>query len=240
MDDDQKLAGFLGFQSVKVKKFDVFVFELCDGSISKENTSGLAGLELSLSESVKICDQLLQGLMELETSNKCHNDLKPGNILYKVTDEKHEDGDRRILIKIADFGTADRSGGTPGWTCPRFLSKRKPGYSDMYSVALLILYVMSDSRELFYRLRDNYVQGQPTWLAEFRAEPLIEFVIDMMNLKSTVQECIYSWEEISSQVWFLAEIDLAELFEIPWCLLSVQDNLDNFAIRVADATNLDK
>ena len=108
------------------------------------------------------------------------------------------------------------------------------------SMALLMLYVMCESRHLFYRLRDNYVQGRPSWLEYFRADPLIELVIDMMSLKLTVQECIDRWEEISSQVWFLAEIDLAELFEIPWCLFEVQDNLDKTAIRVADATNLDK
>ena len=34
-DDDQKLADLLNFQSDKVKKYDVFVFELCDENISE-------------------------------------------------------------------------------------------------------------------------------------------------------------------------------------------------------------
>ena len=217
-----------------VKKYDIFVTELCDGNLSKTCK------KFTLTQSVDICKQLLEGLEQLEKSGKCHNDLKPENVLYEISEESYENGDQKVSIKIADFGTADRSGGTPGWTWPRFLSQRKPGKSDMYSVALLILYMMCDSRELFYRLRDNYIEGRPSWIAEFRAEPLIELVIDMMNLKPTVQECIERWEQISNDVWFLAEIDLTELFEIPWCWFEIQDNLDTAAIRVADATNLDK
>ena len=218
----------------RVKNYDVFVTELCDGNLSK------TGRKFTFKQSVEICKQLLEGLDQLEKSKKCHNDLKPDNVLYKTIDQKYENGDQKILVKIADFGTANRSGGTPGWTCPRFVTERKPGHSDMYSVALLILYVMCDSRELFYRLRDNYIEGQPYWMNEFRAEPLIELVIDMMNLKPTVQECIDRWKQISDRVWFLMEIDLNAIFEIPFCLFEIQDNLDMTAIRVVAATNLDK
>ena len=141
----------------RVKKFDVFVTELCDGNLSKKGTN------FTLTQSIDICKQLLEGLEQLEKSEKSHNDLKPENILYKTGVEKYSNGDQKISIKIADFGTADRSGGTPGWTWPCFISQRKPGRSDMYSVALLILYLMCDSRHLFYRLRDNYVEGRPSW-----------------------------------------------------------------------------
>ena len=103
-----------------------------------------------------------------------------------------------------------------------------------------MLYVMSDSRELFYRLRDNYVQGFQSWMTEFRADPLIELVIDMMNLKPTVQECIDRWEQMSSKVCFLMELDFMDFYGIPWCWFEIQDNLDKTAIKVADATNLDK
>ena len=161
-------------------------------------------------------------------------------MLYKFSDETYENGDRKIVIKIGDFGTADRSGGTPGWTWPRFLSIREPGRSDMYSTGLLILYVMCDSRDLFYRLRDNYIENCESWLTEFRADPLIELVMDMMSLKPTVQECIDRWEQISNDVRFLMELDLMEDYGIPWCWFEIQDNLDKTAIKVADATNLDK
>ena len=84
IDDDPHLAGFLDFQSEKVKKYDVFVFELCEGNLSKKTVGAL-----ELQDAINICDQLLQGLIELENSNSCHNDLKPENILYNF-DENGE------------------------------------------------------------------------------------------------------------------------------------------------------
>ena len=133
-----------------MKKYDVFVFELCHGNISKEG--GLTGFTLSRSESISICGQLLQGLIQLENSNSCHNDLKPQNVLF------NNDRAGNFKIRISDFGQAGRSGGTPGWTWPKFLTEREAGKGDVYSVALLILYVMSDDREVFYRIRNNYVE----------------------------------------------------------------------------------
>ena len=179
MDDDQKLAGFLEFQTEKVKKYDVFVFELCEGNISKKAFGGA-----TQSESINICDQLLQGLIELENSGSCHNDLKPENVLYK------SDQNGEIQVRISDFGTAGRTGGTPGWTWPKYLSERKAGKSDCYSVALLLLYTMCDNREVFYRIRNNYVDKMraPQWLANFRNDPFFKLITDMMNLKLTPKE----------------------------------------------------
>ena len=75
-------------------------------------------------------------------------------------------------------------------------------------------------------------------MEEFRADPLIELVIDMMNLKPTVQECIERWERMSNHVNFLMEIDLIEDFAIPSFWFEIQDNLGE--TKVANATNLDK
>ena len=136
--DDENLAKLLEFQNDEVRKYDVFVFELCDGNISKEADNGFAGCSLSSSQAISICNQLLQGLVQLEKSKSCHNDLKPENVLFNA----HENG--KLQIKISDFGQAGRTGGTPGWTWPKFLTDREPGKSDAYSVALLMLYVMSD------------------------------------------------------------------------------------------------
>ena len=189
----------LDFQAGEVRKYDVFVFELCQGNISKSKLSR----DFTLNQSVEICKQLIEGLQQLEESEKCHNDLKPENILYKISDEKDENGDEKITIKIGDFGTAGRSGGTPGWTWPRFLSKREPGRSDMYSTGLLVLYVMCKSRDLFYRLRDNYIEHGHEWLSEFRKEPIIGFVMKMMKLELTVEEAIQKWNDISGDIDFL-------------------------------------
>ena len=194
----------------KVRKYDVFVFELCEGNISKVKKN-----KFTLTQSVDICKQLLEGLQQIEKSNKCHNDLKPENVLYQISRKRALNEDHKILIKIGDFGTADRSGGTPGWTWPRFLSERKSGRSDMYSTGLLILYVMCDSRDLFYRLRDNYVQGWQPWINEFRKDPLIELVIRMMGLKLSVEQCKKRWEEISTCVEIFTQENFCMEYRIP-------------------------
>lgn len=193
-------------------------------------------------QSVNICKQLLEGLQELEKSKKCHNDLKPQNILYQISRKRPLNEDPKIVIKIGDFGTADRSGGTPGWTWPRFLSKRKPGQSDMYSTGLLILYVMCESRDLFYRLRDNYIEPNQVWLMKLREEePIINFVMKMMNLEMSVQEAIQMWDEISGDINFLHRSQLTSPYNstrVPQQYLDIQDKMEN--IGVVDTTLLDK
>ena len=213
----------------RMKNFDVFVTELCDGNLSKTDTN------FTLTQSVDICKQLLEGLEQLEKSEKCHNDLKPENVLYTIIDEEYKNGDPKISIKIGDFGTAGRSGGTPGWTWPKFLSERKPGRSDMYSVALLILYVMCDSRDLFYRLRDNYIESGQFWMVKFREDPMIKLVINMMNLKLSVQQCKDIWTEISDQIDVLNDSDLCMDYQITRYWFDAQT-----PFQIANATHLDK
>ena len=218
------------------ENYDIFVTELCDGNLNKENKS------FTLTQSIDICQQLLEGLVQLWISGSCHNDLKPENILYKVSDERDEDGNQKISIRIGDFGTAGRSGGTPGWTWPRFLSERMHGRSDMYSVGLLVLYVMCDSRELFYRLRDNYIEPDQEWLRKFREEPLISFVMELMSLELNVFDARQKWDEISNGVDFLSRSLIQKDYEIPvWSsCLYIQDNMDQNTVNMADATLLDK
>ena len=219
----------------KVKSYDVFVTELCDGNLCKTGTS------FTLAQSIDICKQLLEGLEQLKRSKKSHNDLKPDNILYKASRKRFSNGDSKIMIKIGDFRTADRSGGTPGWTWPRFLSRREPGRSDMYSVGLLVLYVMCESRDLFYRLRDNYIEPGQEWLSDFREEPVIDFVMKLMNLELSVKEARQKWDEISGDVGLLERSLLTSPHNsarVPSKYLDVQDKM---AISCeVDTTVLDK
>ena len=214
-----------------MRKYDVFVFELCDGNISKEKNK-----KFTLTQSLDICKQLLEGLQQIEQSKKCHNDLKPENVLYKVSRKRPLNQDKRILIKIGDFGTADRSGGTPGWTWPRFLSMREPGRSDMYSTGLLILYVMCESRDLFYRLRDNHIEPNQDWLMRLREEePVINFVMKLINLEFSVEEAIQKWDEISRFLEILTVSNLCKEHKIPRCFFDIQSSYE-----IANATHLDK
>ena len=200
-----------------MKKYDVFVFELCDANISKKTFGGA-----TLSGSISICDQLLRGLIELDKSESCHNDLKPENVLVNC------DQNNDIHVLISDFGTAGRTGGTPGWTWPKFLTERKPGKGDTYSVALLMLYTMCDDREVFYRIRNNYVDRirAPRWLANFRNDPFFKLIIDMMKLKLTPEEAKDRWNLISGHVKMITREYLWQTFGVDDGCLRAQDGMD--------------
>ena len=88
------------------------------------------------------------------------------------------------------------------------MSERKPGKSDMYSIGLLILYVMCESDELFYSIRNNIVKDGESWIWKFRNIPLIELVIQMINFELTVEECRQRWEEVSDKVEKISKIRL--------------------------------
>ena len=197
-------------------KYDVFVFELCEGNISKQNFR-----RASRNESISVCDQLLEVLIELENSNSCHNDLKPENVLFKYD----QNGD--LHIRISGFEAASRSGGTPGWTLPKFLSERKPGKGDCYSIALLMMYTMCDDEKVFYRIRNNHVESRgQQWLASFRQDPFFKLIIDMMNLKLTPIEAKDRWDQISGRVQIITKENLCKTFGIDSLSLRQQDRMN--------------
>ena len=188
-----------------------------------------------MSESISLCDQLLQGLIELENSNNCHNDLKPTNILFNY------DQIGNIQIRISDFGQAGKTGGTPGWTWPKFLTKRTPGKSDTYSVALLMLYTMCDNREVFYRLRNNYVVNHDQqWLIAFRNDPFFKLIINMMNLSVTPLEAKDCWGRISGRVQTITKDYLSEAFGVDTYWLQVQDGMNQHKPNSASVSILDR
>ena len=121
----------------------------------------------------------------------------------------------------------------------KFLTSRDPGKSDVYSVALLVFYVMCDNREIFYRVRNNYVDnyGQQ-WLIDFRNDPFFKLITDMMNLKVTPEEAKDRWEQISGQIQIITEDYLCRTFGIERNCLKIQDGIDRF--NVLDATVLDR
>ena len=208
--------------------YDVLVLEYCDGTLAQ-----LKKTSLSLNQSRNICRQLLEGLVQLGGSSVIHNDLKPSNILYKTSGQVDQDGNIIYEIRIADFGTANRSGGTPGWTLPNFWGDRKTGVSDSYSIGLLILYVMCESEELFYRLRDNYVDSGADWMDDFRNDLLVNFVIQMMNLELSVQESLVKWDVIAPATDIITRSLLKTKYRIPTRYLNVQDGMDPRMIEIS-------
>ena len=219
-DDHPKLAKLLEFKSVK--KYDVYVMELYESNLSKEGLNSLKGGKPNKDQTISICGQLLDHLIWLENTKQCHNDLKPENVLVNNYQGK-------ITVVLGDFGEVGKKGGTPGWTWPKYLSKRLPGKSDAYSVALLILYVMCDNREVFYRIRNNYIEKEQCerWLDKFRNDSFFNFIIDMMNLKLTPKEAKDRWDQISRQVQIIDKDYLWQNFGVEQQWLRAQYGMDS-------------
>ena len=134
---------------------------------------------------------------QLEEASKSHNDINPRNILYSFSDGDYDENG--LNLKISDFGRCERSGGTPGWTPPIFQSERVPGKLDMYSMALVILYILCDDANIFYWLRDSFIERRnSSWLKRFQKWPEIEMIMKMMNLadQPTIEECKEKWSQI--------------------------------------------
>ena len=179
-------------QPGEVKKYEVFVTQLCDGNIK----NAVQGSDPPNLDQIKnIINQLIDGLEQLESAGKSHNDIKPGNILYK----KHQNG---FEIKIGDFGQAGKLGGTPGWTAPIF-HNRQPGKEDVYSMGLVILWLLCEIKDLFYMLRDNFIEdSSKQWLNNFRTLPEIQFITKMIDLNNpiSVDEVRSEWNKIASKL----------------------------------------
>ena len=191
----------LGMKADEVKKFEVFVTEFCGGFIGDDIFTP------DLDERKNIVTQLLKGLEELKNASKCHNDIKPSNVLYRKTKNAYS-------IQIGDFGQCGGKGGTPGWTAPVFHRDRQPGKEDMFSVGWLCLYLLCDSEGLFRSLRDNYDEDvDAAWMTGFRGMTEIDFVYKLVDLNSqpTVQQVKDHWNRIKSNVQM---IDIPRLVTI--------------------------
>ena len=224
-------------QQNDIKKFEVFVTPLFEGNISEKDATDVDfKKEASLDHVKSVITQLLDGLEQLEQAGKCHNDIKPSNILWRDIDSSPRMTESMdgfdFEVNIADFGQCGKFGGTPGWTVPQFNTERKPGKSDMYSMGMVFLYLLCET-DLFYCVRDNFVVDTTLpWMTSFRNMLEIKFVMRMMNLNNqpTIAECKREWNRIKSSVQLITRQRLLAL-QIPRNVLKLQ-----FKRRPTDAT----
>ena len=182
--------------SGEVKKFEVIVTKECTGSLRDLKQERLTNEPL-----LSIIQQMLEMLKQLTISGKCHNDIKPANILYnKVLTASGSD----VQLKLGDFGLCDQLGGTPGWSPADFTNKREPGVSDLYSVGLVTLFLLSEDVELFYAIRDNSIPTSSDKteqsVLEFRSLPEIKLIRQMihpmMECRVQLDDCVNQWNNI--------------------------------------------
>ena len=182
----------------ETKKFEVFVSALCTGNI--DDALKKSSNQPNLDQIKYIIDQLFESLEQLNKAGVCHNDLKPGNYLYKL-----ENGNYNIFI--GDFGQSGKGGGTPGWTAPVFHRERS-FREDIYSAGCICLRLLCVSKELFLSLRDNYVENvASSWMTEFRNMTEIAFTSKLidLNLPLTVEQVKEDWNQIRSSVKMIDE-----------------------------------
>ena len=202
--DDKDLAAKLNMKPGEIRKFEVFVSALCTGNINDaiKLTSNPPGLD-----QVKcIIDQLFDGLEQLNQAGVCHNDLKPGNILYNL-----ENGSYKIFI--GDFGQCGKSGGTPAWTAPVFHRERSTR-EDIYSAGWICLRLLCMSKELFLSLRDNYVDNVTSpWMTLFRNMTEVAFIYKMidLDLPLTIEQVKDHWNQIRPIVKMIDEARMQQI-----------------------------
>ena len=131
--------------------------ELCDTDLKTYMKENRIDVSNDPEKIISLSKQLMAGLAHIHGHKVFHRDLKPENVLIKTT----EDG---ITLKIADFGSskllkADQTqnltiGGTGRYMSPEMLeaalnpssatAELSPMPSDIYSMGLLILYLVID------------------------------------------------------------------------------------------------
>ena len=179
---------------------------LCDGNLKQCKINE----QLTNEHIYSIIDQLVDTQEELKQKGKCHNDVKPGNVLYVkkiMTSRQFE-----IKTKMADFGMCNQLGGTPGWSPPNFTHDRLPGYSDEYSFGLLALYLLAEDDELFYVMRDNHTTSSsyPQWLRLFRDLPEIKSIRCMLD-PNYKQSSKPDWTRLGSNIQLITRQRLMAL-----------------------------
>ena len=210
--DNSTLSEWLEIGQNDVERFEVFVTPLYDGNIDDDN------FKPSLSQTKSIINQLNNGLKQLKAAEKSHNDLKPANILYRFENNSYE-------VKISDFGQTSKNGGTPGWTAPVF-KDRQPGKEDVYSMGLVYLRLLCESKDLFKCLRDNYIHQPGQWLTDFRNLVEVQFVMELTDLKNipTIENIQNAWAQIQSKVQFITKNRLRKI-GVPDDYLEIQNGM---------------
>ena len=204
----------------EIKKFDVYVTPLFDGNI------GDIKPKPNFDQTKDIISQLIDGLKQLENAGKSHNDIKPGNILFKRDKNGFE-------IRIGDFGQADKLGGTPGWTAPIF-KNRTPGKEDVYSMGWMFLYLLCESKDLFNALRDNFIENtSEPWVANFRNLDVIQLIMRMTDLWNplSVDDVKIEWQKIMPNIQMLTKSNLLSL-RVPYHLLNPQYDHNRYCLKI--------
>ena len=162
---------------------------------------------LSFAKRINYCTQYLKGLKNLHTANVAHGDIKPENCLIF-------DGDGGDVVKIADFGKAQKIPpdghktykGNLRFCPPEGVLTTK---GDVFSSALLIVRILEETAgvlnnkgvlvPVYNRDRDSNVQGKGRGIDKYVVEHGRFLGIDSQNLKGNITRRLPRQVKISRQ-----------------------------------------
>lgn len=181
------LAQKLGGKSGTIKKFDVFVKPTKEAVLISQFDAYKKNGKLDHLKS--IVTELLDGLDKI-SQWRYNNALKRGNVPFDIIVDSLQDDS---YVAIHNIGSLDIDFGQ----CGEKSGIIEQGKADMYSMGLVILYLLTQNDELFYYLRDSSVTKQ-----QIQQIPAFKFVMSMMNLnqQQSVIDCKNEWESIKTKV----------------------------------------
>lgn len=106
---------------------------------------------------MKLMRQISEGLYNIHKYGICHRDLKPGNILVNIGDEKDE-----MKVAIADFGASEVTCGIPSlpgyvittypWACPENIyMKPMKNSGDVWSLGIIFIQILTNNKDTPYQ-----------------------------------------------------------------------------------------
>ena len=152
--DCDEVVGYLGHH--EDAHFVFLILDLMEGTLHDY----LDKTPRDVSLNVTLCRDIMKGLRFLHQNNVLHRDIKPGNILYKLSP--------RACLKLADFGLSAKAvyntmsttisvmyttAGTRCWMAPELLKAtaetKHSEASDVFACGLVLHFLLAEKRHPF-------------------------------------------------------------------------------------------
>jgi serine/threonine protein kinase len=161
------------------------VMEYCEkGTLAIQNCT--------VDEIIEYIKQVSIALGELHQKNIIHHDIKPNNLLLTLNKN----------VKIADFGMANKSGGTKAYMSPEMLQYERTALSDervdIYALGVTLMELLTGTNPFYYKSKEEIIE-----IHHSKNFPI-------QNLSSWQQEVILKAIHIIPELRFQTMVDFTE------------------------------
>lgn len=112
----------------------------------------LANQKCTADEIIEYIKQVSIALGDLHQKNIIHHDIKPNNILLAQNKQ----------VKIADFGMANKSGGTRAYMSPEMLHYERTALSDervdVYALGVTLMELLTGTNPFYYKSKEEIME----------------------------------------------------------------------------------